>query len=130
MAKIKTTATKPTLSSLSPKPLTFKLVHPTFGELESTITIVGFDSKEYLEAVNKFRSDMGQRKMSELTQTEFVEYNAKLLSYLVKDWDEECFECECTLENVIKVLSDSDNRWVVKQIEEACEDRQRFFTQP
>lgn len=129
MAKIKTTTVRPTLSSLAPRPHTIKLNHPVYGEQDATITIVGFDSREYLEAVNVLRIDMGERKMSDLTQTEFMEYNAKLLSFLVKEWDEDFFEKELTLENAAQVLGDPNNKWVVKQIEEACEDKQRFFPQ-
>lgn len=125
--KVSTPVVKKKLSDLRSKPFTFELVHPEMGETGATVTIVSSNTNTFFSKTIELNKKFGDVDQNTIPVEEKMHNTADLYSSVVIGWDEEFFGMECNTENVIKVLSDSENMWILNSIVEALGKNDNFF---
>lgn len=104
------------IAQLAAKPLELELVHPKHGETGIVITLVGPHSQKFRDAIDAYRETEGT-----------AQDNLALMASTVVGWDEEAFDGPATPENVMALLGDPVNEWIVTQVSEKIRDSASFF---
>lgn len=113
------------LAELKSKSKRLAIIHPTEGNLETWIEVLGLHSHEYRTAIHDALKERGSKV--ELTATEGFQETANVLSNIIVDWDKEFFEADPTTDNIRKVLKDQGNSWLVSFIETELSKVNDFF---
>lgn len=114
---------------------TFKFTHPILGDNHTgSITIRSKNCKEY-----HYKQLAVSRSIRQLSEAKTVEEEieiakklfddtVRLAATLVVSWDEKFFGVECTIDNVILLLSRDDMMWLRDQIYQEAGKAENFFT--
>ena len=121
---------KYTLAGHKPRSHTMPLIHPADGQIGVTVEVVGFDSQEWNEGLDKMNEELAGELLASKPRLDQVRLNGKLIAKLVVGWDEEYFGMPFTPDNAEIVLGDPDNVWLVECIEGVVRNRQLFFAKP
>ena len=112
-----------TLADLKPVQTRIEIAHPTHGDVGCWIDVNPPQSIEYMEAVMK----LGEVKLDELSLQERLVRSAELPASVVIGWNEDFFGMECNKENVVSVLSDIQNSWILYTLNAELAKPENFY---
>lgn len=122
-----TNAIKKKLSDFALLPFTFELVHPEGGNTGATVTIVSTNCNAFISKSMELNNKFTNVDPNSVPYDQQMLNTAELYASVVIGWDEEFFEKEFTTDNVIEVLKDPQNIWILSQITNELQKHENFF---
>jgi hypothetical protein len=115
------------LDDLLPSTAQMQLTHPTKGKLPIFLTLVGQDSKQWLDASARIAKNYmtGDQKNVEVERR--LHEAAELVASAIIGWsDEEAFG-KYSPERAVELMSNPGLRWIREEVERFMLDRSNFF---
>lgn len=122
--RTKEVAKKYTLADLAPKNAKILVLHPKVGDVGAWVEVKPPSSIEYMQAI----FDLEKVDLNNIPVTEKLQLAAKLPASVVVAWNEDFFGCEATHDNIINVLSNPANAWILYAINIELGKDENFFT--